>query len=492
VSRSGSIRWRLVGALVGVSLFTVVVVGAVFYLFLGDYVLDRQEEALLEQALSTAEQIQDIGGLLLEAGLRPQALNMLLRSQVRGLPRGAGIVVFRGEEVVARAGMVPLKEQSLERLREETETQGQGRPDSGRSRSDLRDSGRQVAVLYASAPVTLADGSEGLAVVTLPRSEALAVRGGVVEVLVVSGVIAAVVAIAVGWGLAAWLSRPLRRLSTAARGLAAGHYQTAIVGSYPGEVQELADSLEHTRAEVRHSQESLRGFVASAAHELRTPLTSIQGFSQALLDGTAADAEQQRQAAAAINRESTRLQRLIDALLTLSRYDSREFRPTMGAVAVDVLVAEEVERLVQAGWADAGRVTVRAPATIEAITDGDMLRQAVANLLRNALQYGGDGPVGAEIAATGDRVIIDVWNTGRPLGAEEGVRIFDRFYRGSAARGVDGLGLGLALVKEICGLLGGTVGLVEAWPETRFRIVIPKVPGETGATGGAGPITGQD
>jgi signal transduction histidine kinase len=117
---------------------------------------------------------------------------------------------------------------------------------------------------------------------------------------------------------------------------------------------------------------------------------------------------------------------------------------------------------------------------------------AVALLLAGAVAWAAVPGADSAVAATGDRVIIDVWNTGRPLGAEEGVRIFDRFYRGSAARGVDGLGLGLALVKEICGLLGGTVGLVEAWPETRFRIVIPKVPGETGATGGAGPITGQD
>ena len=90
-------------------------------------------------------------------------------------------------------------------------------------------------------------------------------------------------------------------------------------------------------------------------------MTSIQGFSQALLDGTAADPEQRQLAAAAISRESARLQRTLDALLTLSRYDSREFHPTMAPVAVDRLVREEVDRLVQAGLAPCPSASASTP-----------------------------------------------------------------------------------------------------------------------------------
>ena len=88
------------------------------------------------------------------------------------------------------------------------------------------------------------------------------------------------------------MTRPLRRLvARRRRHRARSPYGQPVTGSYPGEVQELADSLETMRQEVQRSEESLRGFVSSAAHELRTPLTSIQGFSQALLDGTAGTPE---------------------------------------------------------------------------------------------------------------------------------------------------------------------------------------------------------
>ncbi len=251
-----------------------------------------------------------------------------------------------------------------------------------------------------------------------------------------------------------------------------------MTGTYPGEVQGLADSLETMRQEVQRSEESLRGFVSSAAHELRTPLTSIQGFSQALLDGTAGTSEQRSRSAAAIHRESTRLRRLVDALLTLSRYDSHQFEPTKSPVAVDALVREEVERLVQTGLAEPGRVEVQVEAGALLVTDGDMLRQVIANLLHNAVQYGGADPVKVRAWSAGGRFVLEVANGGEPLSVEDRARVFSRFYRGRAGRQADGFGLGLALVWEICEVLGGRVELVDGGALTRFRVDLPLVFGE--------------
>jgi len=246
-----------------------------------------------------------------------------------------------------------------------------------------------------------------------------------------------------------------------------------VTGSYSGEVQELAASMEAMRTEVWRSEESLRGFVGSAAHELRTPLTSIQGFSQALLDGTASTPDQQRRSAAAIYRESTRLRRLVDALLTLSRYASHEFHPNLSAVAVDALIGEEVERLVDAGVADPGRISVEGGPDARVTTDGDMLRQVIANLLRNAVQYGGTDPVTARVRVEGRELMFEVANGGEPLTPEERARIFDRFYRGRTGRQQEGFGLGLALVREICEVLGGRIEVAEGGPQTRFRVTLP-------------------
>jgi len=475
-----SIRWRLIAALAGVSLFAVVVVGVVFSAFLANYVVDRERGELLDQAVATAEQVESAGGLLSDGTTKVKAAAALLRSGLRGLPAGAGMALFRGEQVAAKAGILPVRAQNLERLRSQAaEATVQG-PASGMATSVLGANQRGVDLLYAAVPVTLNDGSQGLVVATLPRSDALAAGSGLTRVLLISAIIAVIVAIGVGWGLAAWLARPLRRLSAAAQGLAAGHFDTPVTGSYPGEVQELANSLETTRAEVQRSQGSLRGFVASAAHELRTPMTSIQGFSQALLDGTAAGPEEQRSAAAAISRESARLQRTLDALLTLSRYDAREFHPALGPVAIDRLVWEEVDSLVQAGRTTPERISVTSEPGVEAMTDADMFRQVVGNLLRNAVQYGGGDPVSVRVLTGSGEVTVDVINGGEPLTAEERTRIFDRFYRGRSARSVEGLGLGLALSREICEVLGGRVELVGNGPTTQFRVSIPRNPPPAG------------
>jgi signal transduction histidine kinase len=476
MSGGRSIRVRLVLALAGVSVFTLVVVGLVFYFFLGGYILDRQKETLLDQAVQVAEQVEGLDQSLPGGLARAGVLNVLLRSDLRGLPNGAGILVFRGSDLVGKAGVVPFRAQNLDRLREQAESIGDAGAGAERVRSVVDAAGRRTDLLVAAAPIQLGDPTQGQAVVTLAVADAFSGRRDLFRVLFFSGVVAVALAVAVGLGLGSWMTRPLRRLSTAARAMAAGSYDEPVTGTYPGEVQELATSLETMRREVKHSEESLRGFVGSAAHELRTPLTSIQGFAQALLDGTAATPEQRQRSAAAVYRESSRLQRVVDALLTLSRYDSGEYQPIFTAVSVEALVQEEVDRLVTAGLAAPDRVAVEAVGETWAVTDPDMLRQVIGNLLRNAVLYGGDDPVTARVWTQGTGLVFQVSNGGPPLGAEERAHIFERFYRGQEGRRKDGFGLGLALTREICAVLGGRVELLDGGPSTVFRVTIPLAP----------------
>jgi signal transduction histidine kinase len=464
VKSGSSIRRRLVFALAGVSLFTLLIVGAVFYLFLGKYVIDRQRDLLLDQAIEVAEQVQGVSESLpmMTGAMRGKGmLNALLRSDLRVLPAGSGILVFSGSTIVASVGVVPADPGVRESLRAQAQRLGGSEPGSALVQTVLGRTGRQGPALLAAAPFQLSDDTTGLAVVTLARSDAFGYRTGILRTLSISGGIAVLLAIVVGWVLGAWMTRPLRRLSAAARGIAGGSYEQPVTGSYPGEIQELADNLESMRQEVRHSEDSLRGFVSSAAHELRTPLTSMQGFSQALLDGTAATEEERLRSAAAIHRESTRLRRLVDTLLTLSR-----------------LVREEADRLLQAAMVEPGRIVVQVEGEVRTVTDGDMLRRVIANLLHNAVQYGGQCPVEVSLKTQDGRVVVEVANGGQPLSSEDRRRLFSRFYRGRVSRQTEGFGLGLALVWEICDLLGGKVELVEGDPLTRFRVTLPLVGGE--------------
>jgi signal transduction histidine kinase len=470
-----SIRWRLALALAGASIFTLVVVGVLFYVFVGSYVVDRQKAAILNQAVLTAEQLDSLG--IGNSGAAAQnVLDALLESELKALPANAGIVVFDGTKVLGRAGTLPARLGTVARLRIEALAIGANTAKVAVVKPILGATSRRNQVVVAVAPFALDSSPHGLVVITLAVADAVNARQGIVRILLLSGAIALVAAIVMGLGLGSWLARPLRRLSLAAQGMAQGVYDRPVSGSYPGEVEELAVSLEAMRREVQRSEDSLRGFVASAAHELRTPLTSIQGFSQALLDGTAATQEQQQRSAAAIYRESARLQRLVDALLILSRYDSREFTPSLSLTDVGGIVREEVERLEQAGLVERGRVEVTVVGDARAVTDPDVMRQIVGNLLRNAVQYGGEDRIEARVGVEGERLVLEVANGGRPLSADERARIFERFFRGRGARSTEGFGLGLPLVREMCEVLGGRVDLVGQGPATVFRVTIPLQP----------------
>ena len=162
MSGLSSIRSRLILALVGVSCFTLVVVGVVFYAFLGGYVLERQKERLLDQAVQVAEQVGQLSDALPALLTGNKALTVLLRADLRMLPAGAGIAVFRGSDVLAKVGSLPAKEQNLVGIRAEGQRLARTMPAAGVVKSVVDAAGRRVDVLVAAASVEFAGGSRGL------------------------------------------------------------------------------------------------------------------------------------------------------------------------------------------------------------------------------------------------------------------------------------------------------------------------------------------
>src|SRR5438132_1341391 len=123
----------------------------------------------------------------------------------------------------------------------------------------------------------------------------------------------------------------MRRASEA---IARGEYDQQIAVRGGDEVAQLARTFNAMAREVGSSHRTLRNFLADVSHELRTPLTSIQGFSQAILDGTAARPDDQHEAAEVIHEEAERMRRLVDDLLYLSKIESGQI--AMPPQAVDL------------------------------------------------------------------------------------------------------------------------------------------------------------
>ena len=202
-----------------------------------------------------------------------------------------------------------------------------------------------------------------------------------------------------------------------------------------------------------------RDFVANASHELKTPLTVISGFAETLLDADL-DADQRRQFVGTIQSNVVRMQRIVDDLLDLARYESGGWVPNPVLVDVKASAAEALA-LVQA---EATRRKLELKATISegaerAVADPTALRQILQNLVENSVRYTQAGSVTVFAQREGGGTIIGVRDTGIGIPREHLPRIFERFYRVDAGRSreVGGTGLGLAIVKHLAEAHGGSV-----------------------------------
>ncbi|MDG4768178.1 ATP-binding protein [Solwaraspora sp. WMMD406] len=227
---------------------------------------------------------------------------------------------------------------------------------------------------------------------------------------------------------------------------------------------EAADVTEsHRVARVR------RDFVANVSHELKTPIGALQLLAEALLDATDPDsavADPSEDVAAArrfaerIQHESTRLGRLVNELLELTRLQGAEPLPAPDPVAVDWVIAEVVDRTRTPAAARKIEVIVEGERGLTVYGSDAQIATAVANLVENAIAYSGSGTQVTVSTSAGDgHVDIAVADHGIGIAPDEVDRIFERFYRADQARSraTGGTGLGLAIVKHIVTNHGGRV-----------------------------------
>ena len=262
--------------------------------------------------------------------------------------------------------------------------------------------------------------------------------------------------------IAGSVAAPLRRLARAAQDMARGQYDQSLPLNGPAEVRAVAGAFNDMARRVRQGRQTQRDFLANVSHELKTPLTSIQGFAQAILDGTAEGPEAQRRSATVIYDEAERMRRLVDGLLDLARLDAGQQALIRGPVDLAALLRSAVERM-ELRAADKN-VSLRQEIgpLPPLVADGDRLAQVVANLLDNALKHtpaGGMVTLAAAPAAEAGAVEISVIDTGPGIAAEDLSRIFERFYQVDKSRQAAGrgAGLGLAISREIVAAHGGQI-----------------------------------
>src|SRR5574341_1879207 len=277
------------------------------------------------------------------------------------------------------------------------------------------------------------------------------------------GLIALLLSLVLAFVIARWVADPLQQVIAAARSLPADAARPVLEDG-PGEVRELTRAFNAMMARVQSSQKSQREFVANVSHELKTPLTSIQGFAQAILDGTADTPEARHQAAQVIYNEAGRMHRMALDLLDLARLDTDTADLKVSALDMTALlngVAEKFSPLASGAGVNL-KLTLASNLPIS-MGDGDRLAQVFTNLVDNALKFTPrDGTITIRAVQDKGEVQVAVSDTGQGIPAEALPHIFDRFYQADSARaGGDrhGAGLGLAIVREIVAAHGGRISV---------------------------------
>jgi len=440
-----------------VALLSLVLTAAVLFLFVrhvNHNEVQRQKDNLVPQAQALAG-VVDVVDERQAAGENVGAnrLSVLLNSSARLIQAVVVVADANGDVVEPRN---PPRQAP-------TSIPPELRPGAQLKVVETRALGGQTVALVAAPLAANSQGYDALYVIKAVNELGAAGVPTLYYYLLAAAAIALLASLALALFLSYSLTRPVRELTRAAEEMAGGDLEQEVSEEGPDEMAELSRSFNFMARRLRDSVKQQRDFVANVSHELRTPLTSIEGFSDALVEGLG-DEESQRRYAVIISQESRRLKRLLDGLLQLSALDAGETVIHPASLALEPFLRELRDRFAPlAAGAEVDFVLDLDPGLPALETDRDRLEQVLTNLLDNAFKFtdsGGRVTLAARVSE-GGKVALSVADNGVGIAEEDLPFVFDRFFRveKSRAQRFGGSGLGLAISREVAEALGGVLSV---------------------------------
>lgn len=323
--------------------------------------------------------------------------------------------------------------------------------------------------------------------ITLP-----AIGGGLLPSLVVSVVCGVIVSLLLGAGLAFWLARPIQKLANASEELGQGNLSVEVPILASNELGELSRQFNQMARRLRSLDELKDEFICAVSHDLRSPMAAIRMYADFMLN---VDVDKDkilpkhRNMLAMVMDNATRLNVFVSNILDAAKMKAGQMEYHLQPVAVEGLV-RNVEGLYSILASQKGvRLDVQLPPALPPVqADPERLQQVLANLVSNALKFTrGGGRVTIEARESGPRLEISVVDTGMGISKEELPRLFQRFRQadvaGQHAKGIQGTGLGLFIVKQTMEAMDGEVN-VESEPGKGTRFTLRMEKGAPAAAGG--------
>lgn len=308
----------------------------------------------------------------------------------------------------------------------------------------------------------------GFVRVALPLTEVAIVDQHVQKIIWAVGLLTVLISAVVSYQVSKRITRPILGLASTAGQIRQGNLQQRAeitsqdeIGALGEAVNSMAEKLASDIARMKKLEQVRSEFLGNVSHELRTPIFSIQGFLETLLDGAIDDPAVNREFLERAHRQATRLNTLLNDLIDISRIESGDMKMSFRYFPIAELLEQAVEEVRDQAEKKQIRLSCRViPPIKEVYGDRERLKQALSNLVDNAVKYTGEGgSVECRAQMRGNRCLVEVEDNGVGIAAQHLERIFERFYRvdHDRSREAGGTGLGLAIVKHIVEAHGSEV-----------------------------------
>ncbi|MES9684849.1 ATP-binding protein [Gottfriedia acidiceleris] len=305
-------------------------------------------------------------------------------------------------------------------------------------------------IIGVVVPVVKKEKLEGIIYLHLPLRSVTELIQQSKWIFTISTLLFAFIILLIGRSIIKQMIKPLSRMEQISYKMANGDYTERINYNSGDEIGKLATAFNSMSDSLQKEDENRKEFLANVSHELRTPLSYVKGYSEAILDGVIKQ-EQQLKYVGIIQKEASRMQRLVRDLLDLATLDGQQFPLSQEPNVIAQLIEDAIETYSQILIKRNIKIQKNLDETIIANVDPDRFQQVIHNLLDNSIRY---TPSGKTIYITlfqDKQVTLEILDEGKGIPSEEIPHLGERFYRVDKARSRNegGTGLGLAIVKHI-------------------------------------------
>ncbi len=422
-------------------LISFLITGTLLFGFMGSYLTSRYEKDLD----NIARQVVD---MTVYAGTNNSVSPELYTLNVNAVSRSTGTEVFvlnaNGEVVLTTIG-------SFSGTIRETYTKDFLKGKTATYRGTL-DGVFSTDVLTVARPIVYMEKVAGGVLVSIPTPEVTSIRSEILKIFICNVVLVALISAICIYFLSKRITKPLAKLSEAARLIASGDLKKRVFIDADNEIGELGETFNYMAESIDELETMRSSFIANVSHDLRTPMTTIIGFIQGIMDGTIPE-EKQNWYLSIVLDESKRLSRIVTDLLDLSKLEQGSFQIEKRAFDLNELVRLNIIKFEKRITEKNIRLTVGFEKEhLYVLADKDAIQRVLTNLLDNAIKFTPeDGYIDVHAGEKDGHAYLSLENSGAGIEKKELLHIFDRFYKTDKSRSKDksGAGLGLYIVKSI-------------------------------------------